>query len=298
MTPNRHATFSEKWPEFIDVRGLGMKARLLTTSVFSSWPTNSICTANFSDTFSLEQELVVGDGLSFETGDTGSYSASYAIADGSTLALDPAATFLFYADVEEWFEVIDPIVDSDGLGFPNFGGDPTPDSVKGRGIRFFERLRPGGEIGATLSGLAPLDVSLEVSQAIADEYGDVDYALDRRGQMWVENDSGLMAISGSVAGELVPTGYFEETSAGSLDGRTAFVLALEQGLGEAGSAYGFVWGFRRRSFGGGVTFLRDQMFWVMSRMCGLNGARDLLMTWRFRDRGYSSLSKWHGKDLG
>lgn len=242
VTPNRHATFSEKWPEFIEVRGLGIKARLATISVFSSWPTNSTCTANFSDTFSLEQELVVGDGLSFETGDSGLYSVNYAIADGSGLALDPVATFLFYADVEEWFEVIDPIIDSDGLGFPNFGGDPTPDSVTGRGIRFFERLRPGGEIGATLSGLAPLEVSLEVSQAIADEYGDVDYALDRRGQMWVENDSGLLTISGSVAGEPISTNYIEATSAGSLDGRTAFVLTMVKGLGSSGSAYGFMWG--------------------------------------------------------
>ncbi|MBA4291353.1 hypothetical protein C0431_00100 [bacterium] len=248
VTPNRHATLSEKWPEFIEVRGLGMKARLTTTSVFSSWPTNSTCTANFSDTFSLEQELVVGDGLSFETGDIGSYSVSYSIADGAIFALDPTATFLFYADVEEWFEVIDPIEDSDALGFPNFGGDPTPDSVNGRGVRFFERLRPGGELGATLSGMVPIDVSLEVTQAMADEYGDVNYALDRRGQMWVENDSGLMTISGSVADEPISMDYFEETGAGSLDGRSAFVLSLQKGLGDGGSAYGFVWGVPATKF--------------------------------------------------
>lgn len=239
--PNRYATYSEKWPEFIEVRALGILVRFASLTTFGSWPANNTCTNSATGQYRCEQSVTVGEGLAFSQSATGQATFNYAVADLAVFTLDPAATYLMYADVEEWFEVTDPIVDSDGQGFPNFGGSATVDSVTGRGIRFFERLRPGGEIGATLGGLVPLFKAVPITQAISDELGDIVHGLDRRGQIFAENASGILTVTGTFAGLEAVADYNRTTSDSAFDARGGYLLTLTKGLAQSGSSYGYSW---------------------------------------------------------
>lgn len=239
--PNRYATYSEKWPEFIEVRALGMAARFASLNDFGSWPANNTCTNTAASHYQIEQSVTLGEGFSFSQTVSDQKSFPYTVADLAVFTLDPSAVYLFYADVEEWFEVTDPIADSDADGFPDYGGGSVADSVTGRGIRFFERLRPGGEAGVQLAGLAPVATNATITQAMSDEVGDIPYSLDRRGQIFVENASGILTVTGTFGGLEAVAAYHQTTANSEFDARGGYVLTLTKGLAESGASYGFSW---------------------------------------------------------
>jgi hypothetical protein len=216
-----------------------MVARYWPSNGFASWPANPACSITLTDQYTVNQSVTLGEGLSFEQSSSGSAQFGYQIGDNVTFTLDPTATYTFYADVEEWFEVIDPMVESDANGFPTYGGVAAFDGVTARSVRFYERLRPLGEMGVTLGGLVPRSMTRVISQADSDEFGDVVYGLDRRGQVFVENSTGLMVISGTVAGLEPNSDYVKTTANSSFDARPGFVLSLSKGVLESGSSYGY-----------------------------------------------------------
>ncbi|MFN7171992.1 MAG: hypothetical protein ACK4P3_04310 [Fimbriimonadaceae bacterium] len=54
-------------------------------------------------------------------------------------------------DVEEWFEPYFWTGDTDPDGFPSHGGAPQKDGLRAGGVRYFERMRVGGKITASLT---------------------------------------------------------------------------------------------------------------------------------------------------
>ncbi|MFM9871992.1 MAG: hypothetical protein ACKVQS_00845 [Fimbriimonadaceae bacterium] len=272
--PNRYATISEKWPEFIEVRSLGMAVKYSALSNFGSWPANTTCTNTTTDFYPISQTVILGEGLSYELSSSGTASFSYSVADMSVFNLDPAAEFTIWADVEEWFEVINPIADSDADGFPDFGGTAVADSITGRGIRFFERLVVDGEIGVSVGGLVPLSLTQVVTQAISDELGDIDYAIDRRGSIFTENDTADLLIPATIAGLEVSSDYFQSTVNSNFDARSGYELILTKGINESEFSYGFSRAvpeteFRwRGDFGVGTAILTDSYDVIFERRLG------------------------------
>ncbi|QYK54410.1 MAG: hypothetical protein KF824_05805 [Fimbriimonadaceae bacterium] len=242
VAPNRYATFSEAWPESIEVRALGMKVEYWPSSGFGSFPADNACTVTLTGQYTVNQRITLGEGLSFETTDSDSNTTNYTVGDEEIFDFDPQADYSFWADVEEWFEVIDPIEDSDADGFPNCGGDAVKDGISGRSIRFFERLQMDGEMGVSVTGLAPLTLTRTILSGDVSEFGEVDHSLDRRGSIHAENATALLSITGTAAGLDVEPNYMRSTSTASFDATTGFDLELTKGLNESGESYGFCWG--------------------------------------------------------
>lgn len=242
LAPNRYATFSEAWPESIEVRALGMKVEYWPNSGFGSFPADSACSVTLTGQYTVNQRITLGEGLSFETTDSDSHTTSYTVGDEEIFDLDPQADYTLWADVEEWFEVIDPIEDSDTGRFPDYGGDAVKDGITGRSIRFFERLQEGGEMGVSVTGLIPLTLTRTVLSSDLSEFGEVDHSLDRRGSIHTENATALLSISGTVAGLDIEPNYVRSTLNSSFDATNGFDLELTKGLNESGGSYGFCWG--------------------------------------------------------
>ncbi|MBX3114382.1 MAG: hypothetical protein KF836_07425 [Fimbriimonadaceae bacterium] len=255
VAPNRYATYSEAWPESIEVRALGMKVEYWPSSGFGSFPADSACSVTLTGQYTVNQRITSGEGLSFETTDSDSHTTNYTVGDEEIFDLDPQANYTFWADVEEWFEVIDPIEDSDTDGFPNYGGDAVKDGITGRSVRFFERLQEGGEMGVSVTGLVPLTLARTILSGDIAEFGEINHSLDRRGSIHAENATALLSITGKVAGLDVEPNYLRSTSSSSFDATTGFELELTKGLNESGESYGFCWGVPDTKFKWmGVTF--------------------------------------------
>ncbi|MDI9639700.1 hypothetical protein QPK87_04835 [Kamptonema cortianum] len=239
--PNRFATWSERFPLEMEVRSVGALARYEPVSGFGSWPANASCSNQIANVpYQIRQTVKLWEGTPFEMVAMADQTSSYTVAHQSIFEQDPSGVVMVEADVEEWFEVIDPIADTDSDGFPLYGGGSVKDLVTGRGIRFFERLKPGGTIQVSMSGLAPVQLTDTISQAKADAVGEIFHGVDRRGKVWAENDLCSMTISGSVAGESCPAPYFKESSFSAFDARSGFSLWIQKPVDSAGESYGYV----------------------------------------------------------
>jgi len=219
-----------------------MKVECWPSTGFGNFPADNACTVTLSGEYTINQRVTLGDGLSFETVDSDDITTNYIVGDEEAFDLDPEADYTFWADVEEWLEVIDPIEDSDSDGFPNYGGTAAKDGVTGRSIRFFERLQPDGEIGVSVTGLVPLSLIRTILSADVAEFGEVDHSLDRRGSVHAENATAILSISGAVGGLNVEPNYGRSTANSSFDATSGFVLELTKDLNESGESYGFCWG--------------------------------------------------------
>lgn len=248
VSPNRYATVSESWLETIQIRALGMKVEYWPEGGFGSFPADSMCSVTLTGQYKVNQRITMGEGLSFETVDSGDFTADYPVGDDEVFNLDPAADYTFWADVEEWFEVTDPIGDSDSDGFPNYGGDAVKDGLTGRSVRFFERLQPGGEMGVSVTGLVPLELTRRILSADVSEFGEVVHALDRRGSIHVENATSILTISGIFGDLEVEPDYFKSTSTSTFDATDGFELQLTKGLNESGESYGYCYGTPESEF--------------------------------------------------
>ncbi len=237
--PNRYATISECWPQSIIVRGLGMKAEFVPLSTFGSWPANNVCSNSFSAQYQIQQSVTLGELRSFEQTASAQFTNNYTVSDGATVDIDPSATYAFWADVEECFEVVNPMPESDADGFPDYAGLAVADGLTARSIRFFERLRVGGEMGVSISGLAPVSLTRTIIGADVVEVGAIDYALDRRASIYVKNDLGIVTISGDVDNQTITADYHRSVVDASFDARPGFVLQVERDLNESGTAYGY-----------------------------------------------------------
>lgn len=237
--PNRYATLSESWPESIVVRALNMKVEYTPLSTFGSWPANNVCSNSFNGQYTVRQSVTLGENMSFQQSASADYTAGYSVADGTTFLLDTEAEFAFWADVEEFFEVTVPMAERDSQGFPNYAGTAVADGLRARSVRFFERLRQGGEMGVSVGGLAPKSLTRTISSADVVEVGEVDYALDRRGSVYVNNDLAALAITGDVDNQTVTANYVRESSDASFDARPGFVLQIERPIDTSGTAYGY-----------------------------------------------------------
>jgi len=65
-------------------------------------------------------------------------------------SLAASGSYSMTADVEEWCETY-ALSGNDSDGFPTYGGSPQPDGLPGIGIKFYEKLRPGGSVTAEIS---------------------------------------------------------------------------------------------------------------------------------------------------
>lgn len=239
-SPNRLATLSERHLEFVDIRSLNCLVRFESLSDFSSWPSNATCSNIVSNVpYTVRQTITLLEDTAFKSTVTEEVDLLYSVANGSQFTQDLGATWQVSADVEEWFEVTDPIADTDPQGFPLYGGSASHEDLTGRGIRFFERLKPGGILQVTVNGAIELDHSLVISQAMSEAVGDIFHGIDRRGEIRVKNDSASLTIPALFAGESVSAPYQKSVPDSSFSAQNHFELQITKGLDETGSSYGF-----------------------------------------------------------
>lgn len=238
--PNRFATISESWPDFVDFRALGVAVLYRPQSTFNSWPADSQCLFEIGNVaYPVDYSVVIFEGLPAEQTFTESANPTYFVGDNYISDIDPSATITIEADVEEWFEVIDPILDSDPQGFPDYGGIATNDGLTGRTIRFYEKLIPGGNLSVTCAGLATVTVSHTVTQNESDQLGEIWHGIDRRGQIYAENDLSVLTIVGNIAGFQTQANYSQSTTDASFVAIDEYILSIQKGIDEFGLAYGF-----------------------------------------------------------
>ncbi|MEZ5163316.1 MAG: hypothetical protein R2688_06105 [Fimbriimonadaceae bacterium] len=238
--PNRFATTAESWPDFVDFRALGVAVLYRPQSTFYSWPADSQCLLDIGNVnYPVDYSVVLFEGLPAEQSFTESATPTYYVGDDFISDIDPSAIITIEADVEEWFEVIDPILETDAQGFPDYGGVATKDGVTGRTIRFYEKLIPSGNLTVTCAGLATVNVSHTVTQSESDQLGEIWHGIDRRGQIYAENDLSVLTIVGDIAGEQTKANYSQSTADASFVSLDEYILTIQKGIDESGLAYGF-----------------------------------------------------------
>ena len=240
VEPNRFFAVSEGWVESIEARALGAKIAYWPISSFGSWPADPGCSIVLNAQYDTRLSLTFFEGTPFEVTTVLNRSDPYQVGSGTELFLDLATSYRISAEVEEFFEVIDPIEESDADGFPEFSGIARAESVTGRRIRFFERLKVGETMSLQVTGMFSGVESLVVSQAMSDELGDIWHGVDRRGKVVAKGRLASLGISASFAGVTPSSNYSAENASGIFDAINTFFLTLSKSAGQYGTSYGFV----------------------------------------------------------
>lgn len=140
----------------------------------------------------LSLQISASNGIDSDS-DTGSIS-------GTDATYDQGGSWSVTADVEECFEVLGllpDIIDADG--YPTFGGVAYRDGPIARHIRFFERLRVGGSIVATItSGALTATASTAITAGNSRE-AEYDLSLGLGGST-TNRDQTFALTGGSVSG--------------------------------------------------------------------------------------------------
>lgn len=237
-TPNSYVVERESWPSSWSFEGLRVLATYEPLQTFNSWPAPADCSLVYEDlTYPVRQSLTVFRGTAFESSFSADFDVLYDVGDGVESVAEPGGTVLISAVLEEWFEVIDPIEDTDAFGFPDYGGESFAHGVTGRGIRFFERLKAGSDFAVSFGGLAPVGWSGTISEAMADAFGEVGYGLTMAGETFAFGDVATVLGTMAFDGEELGAPYSVENGDHSFSATDGFLLVNSRVVGSGfGSA--------------------------------------------------------------
>lgn len=208
VEPNRLDLAYYSYVDTIDVRALG--AVILyrpLTSGFNTYPAGPLCAATVPTSYNVRQTIKLYEDTPYEISTFADGSIPFTVADGFDLSATPAASWTMTATLELFFEVTDPILDSDTDGFSDYGGAASKDFLTGRSVRYFERLQVGSTLTVEVGGLAPVTLSDVVSTAESNVVGDITHAIDRRGTIVARKTTHDLNISGTFAGLACPAPY-------------------------------------------------------------------------------------------
>lgn len=233
--PNVYFAESVRYPEVFDFGALRVVASYRALGTFNTWPAPADCSEVYPGIeYPVRKSLSVFVGTAFETTVLTDATATYEVGDDTFADIDPSGEISISAVVEEWFEVIDPIEDSDSNGFPEFGGAAAADGVTARRVRFFERLVVGSTFSVSFGGFGSVVWTGTVSTAMAAAFGEVDYEVYRHGKVAALRDVAVIGCPVLWAGEAVVSPYFVTSSTGQFDTRSGYFLELDRtGIGFA-----------------------------------------------------------------
>ncbi len=227
IEPNRLDLAYYSYVDTIDVRALGavILYRPLEVGWPPTYPAGPTCSATYPTTYDVRQTIKLYEDTPYEISTFADGSLSYTVADGFELDETPEAEWTMTATLELFFEVTDPIVDSDSDGFPDYGGAASKDFLTGRSVRYFERLQVGSTLTVEVTGIAPLTLADTVSTAESNAVGDITHAIDRRATIVARKTTHDLTISGTFAGLACPAPYSQTEGGNSFSATGGFALS-------------------------------------------------------------------------
>lgn len=239
--PNGYVVMEERWPHTFEMAALGVRATFTNSNSFNSFPAPGDCGLVYSGVdYPVTKSLTVFEGTAYETTVSQTETGHFDVGDLVSSDIDPSGVVTVTCEVEEWFEVVSPLPESDTHGFPNYGGAAQAHGLTSRGVRFFEKLKPETTFSASFDGMAAVAWSGAVTTAISDAVGEIGYSVYRSGEVYAKNMVGLMSCPVDFGGEAVTAPYSVELGGSSFDATTGFELADDRSASEIGYASGGV----------------------------------------------------------
>lgn len=228
-TPNKYRAERFRVVNELVISALKVVADYRPLEGFDDWPAPANCAVVLPGIeYPVRQTLTVFAGTTFEQTLMGEAAATYSVGAGTVADIVPDGTLTITAEVEEWFEVVDPILETDSNGFPNYGGSAAQHGITGRSVRFFEKLVVDSEFVVNWSGMAPLFWSGTVSVAMRDAFGELDYEVYRTAEVLAKDMSSILTSEVDFGGLECVAPYIVAGSGGLFDLRNGFRLELDR----------------------------------------------------------------------